>query len=482
MLNRRKSKGNLDRIPALDETSTLKHILHNDAVAAVILLVTAVLAFTIANTTIPIKGTPLGEWYAWLWHLDLGVSVHTFHIEKPVHLWINDGLMAIFFFVVGLEIKRELLVGELASMRKAALPIAAAIGGMVAPALVYAIINITMEGGSTIGWGIPMATDIAFAAGVLGLLSSRIPSSLAVLLLALAIVDDLGSIIVIAVFYSESPQTEALFIGFSLILLSFLIARLGGRNPLVFILIALLVWIFFLKSGVHATIAGVLLAFTVPVDARYDSPLFMRRIKKLLGRYEDGQKGLTARQLTSRQQRTIRAIENECIHVEAPLQRIENKLHPYAALVIMPIFAFANSGVVVDFSSLGHLLMQPVALGVIFGLLVGKQVGIMGAAWIVVKLGMAELPRGVTWKQVYGLCWLAGIGFTMSLFVGDLAFSGADAAHAPAGHAPAGHGASGNAHLTEAKAATLVTSLIAGVVGAVLLYKFTKPVPDHLED
>ena len=468
MQNGAKPKRPQDRIPALDETSTLKHILHNDAVSAVILLFAAVLAFTVANTTTPFKGTPLGEWYAWLWHLEVGFSIHTFHIEKPLHLWINDGLMAIFFFVVGLEIKRELLVGELASVRKAALPIAAAIGGMVAPALVYTLINSTMEGGSPTGWGIPMATDIAFAAGVLGLLSARVPTALAVLLLALAIVDDLGSIMVIAIFYSDTPEKEALFIGISLILFSLLIARLGVRNSLVFITLAIFIWIFFLKSGVHATIAGVLLAFTVPADARYDAPLFIRRIKKLLGRYEDAQEDLTARQLTARQQRTVRAIENECIHVEAPLQRIENKLHPYAALLIMPIFAFSNSGVVVDFGSLGHLIMQPVALGIIFGLLLGKQIGIMGASWLVVTLRLAELPNGVTWKQIYGLSWLAGIGFTMSLFVGDLAFSTNDLAHA---------GAVASDHLTEAKAGTLVASIIAGTVGSILLFLFTKPIP-----
>ena len=436
--------------------------------AAIFLLAAAAAALYMANSGVTVGGRRLLDWYRDLWHVNLGVAIQEQIIGKSLHNLINDGLMAIFFFLVGLEIKRELLVGELASFRKALLPIVAAAGGMVCPALIYSAFNATGPGAG--GWGIPMATDIAFSAGVLGLLSKRIPTGLAVFLIALAIVDDLGSVAVIAIFYTDTIAFRPLVVGVAMVVLSSLFARLGVRNALVFVLMAAVIWVEFFLSGVHATIAGVLFAFTVPVDARYETPLFISRITSLLSRFDEAEDHVNPLLVNSRQQRVVRAIEAECIHVEAPLQRIEHKLHPICAFIIMPIFAFANSGVHLDFSHIGSLFFQPVTLGVIFGLLAGKQLGIMGACWLTVKAGFAELPQGVRWIQIWGVTWLAGIGFTMSLFVGGLAF--------PIGH-DAGHGVTdvmehAELMLAGSKVGTLTASIIAGSVGTVILILATR--------
>ena len=457
----------------LDRVSTLQRILHHDAMAAVLLLSAAVGAFFLANSSLVVNGQYLYEWYEQLWHVNLGMYIHGKVISKSLHHLINDGLMAIFFFIVGLEIKRELLAGELASFRKALLPIVAAIGGMVFPAVIYCLFN--WGGDAAGGWGIPMATDIAFAAGVLGLLSKRIPSGLAVFLIALAIVDDLGAVAVIALFYTETIALRPLVLGLIMVGLSFLLSKFGVRNALVYILMAVIIWLEFFQSGVHATIAGVLFAFTIPANARYETPLFISRVKTMLQWFHDAEDNVNPRLVTSRQQRIVRAVETECLHVEAPLQRIENKLHPVSAFVIMPIFAFANSGVHLDFSRIGEILNQRVTYGVILGLLVGKQAGIMGACWLTVKMGFAELPKGVRWMQIYGVSWLAGIGFTMSLFIGGLAF--------PVGH-DAGHGATTDVMphmitlLSGSKVGILLSSIIAATVGTMILLAATSKTTD----
>ena len=456
---------NSTKPPPLEQLSTLQRIMHHDAMAAVALLIAAVAAFYLANCSAVIKGQQVSQWYEDFWHINVGMYINGRVVSKSLHHLINDGLMAIFFFFVGLEIKRELLVGELASFRKALLPIVAAIGGMVCPALVYSLIN--WGGDAAGGWGIPMATDIAFSAGVLGLLSRRVPSGLAVFLVALAIVDDLGSVSVIALFYTETIALRPLIVGLVMIGLSFFLSKIGVRNALVFFVMAAIIWVEFFQSGVHATIAGVLYAFTVPADARYETPLFIKRTKMLLQRFRDAEDYVNRLLINSRQQRIVRAIEVECIHVEAPLQRIEHKLHPVCAFIIMPIFAFANSGVHLDFSHIGEIFNQRVTYGVILGLLVGKQLGIMGACWITVKAGFAELPKGVRWIQIYGVTWLAGIGFTMSLFIGSLAFPLGD---------HVGHGGTNEAAshmltiLSGSKIGTLSASIIAGIVGTFILF------------
>lgn len=451
-----------DTQTALDRHSTLQHILHNDAFAAVLLLIASFLAFLAANLPYEVMGQSIALWYEKIWHVEVGLSIHNIAVDKPLHLWINDGLMAIFFFVIGLEIKRELIVGELASVRRATLPIAAALGGMICPALVFAAFNWGGEG--IHGWGIPMATDIAFAVGLMGLLSRRVPGSLAIFLMALAIVDDLGAVIVIAVFYTDALHIAPLLIGLGLIGASALYSSMGGRNAVVYTLIFVLIWLTFLESGVHATIAGVLFALTIPVSARYNSSLFVAKIKRLTSFFHEAEDYANPKLVNSRQQRVVRAIEEECINVEAPLQRIENKLHPFTAFIIMPVFAFANAGVHIDWAHVGEMLLRPVTVGVALGLLVGKQIGVMLFSFVTVKLGLAELPTGVTWMQLYGLSWLAGIGFTMSLFVSKLAFGG--------GHG-GGHDAVvpvGSDHLAEAKIAIILASLVAGSVGGLILY------------
>jgi NhaA family Na+:H+ antiporter len=429
--------------------------LKQDAVAACILMAAAAAALILANT-------PGREWYDALWKVDFGVELGPFGVRQSLHHWINDGLMAIFFFTVGLEIKREVLVGELASFRKALLPAVAALGGMIFPALIYAALNADKV--TSHGWGIPMATDIAFATGALALLGGRVPPTLSVFLVALAIVDDLGSVVVIAVFYTESIAIRPLFVGAGLILVSFGLNRLGVRYTVPYVIIGAIVWWEFLQSGVHATIAGVLLAFTIPPNARYETPYFAGRMKELLLRFTRAEDYVNPLLVNARQQSLIRAILKECHHVEAPLQRIEHALHPLCVFLILPVFAFSNCGVALDLFSIGHVLTQPVALGVYLGLVLGKQIGVTLCSWVAVRMRWADLPKDVTWAHVYGLSWLAGIGFTMSLFVSELAFSGR------------AHGSrvldTGLGHLDEAKIAIFSASITAGIAGYAFL-RFT---------
>ncbi|MCC6487954.1 MAG: Na+/H+ antiporter NhaA [Candidatus Hydrogenedentes bacterium] len=438
-----------DQPPELEQVSPLVHFFKQDAVAAGLLLLSALAALIIANS-------PAAEWYTHLWHTHLAFSVGDWRLDQSLHHWINDGLMAIFFFMVGLEIKRELLVGELASVRKALLPAMAAVGGMLVPALIFYAFNAGTPAAK--GWGIPMATDIAFATGCLALLGGRVPASIGVFLVALAIVDDIGSVLVIALFYTDQLALRPLLVGAILVLLSYGLSRIGVRHTYPYAIIGILVWFEFLLSGVHATIAGVLLAFTIPADARYETPLFSGRMSTLLQRFAGAEDYVNPLLVNARQQSLIRSILKECHHVEAPLQRIEHALHPLCVFFIMPVFAFANSGVSIEFSSFGSMLLEPVALGALFGLMAGKQIGVMLFSFLAVKLRWAELPKGITWPHVYGVSWLAGIGFTMALFIDELAFTsgGVDAAEMAR-------------HLAEAKVGIFLASFFSGVGGYLLL-------------
>jgi len=451
-------------VPSIDKYSTLQRIMHHDMFGAGLLMLCAGIAFTAANIDASFLGQPISAWYHHLWETHLRVGLGSMNVDMSLHHWINDGLMAIFFFVVGLEIKRELVIGELASVRKAALPAFAALGGMVVPAAVYFWLN--WGGDGTHGWGIPMATDIAFAAGVLGILGRRIHPNLAVFLVALAIVDDLGAVLVIAVFYTETIQLYPLAMGISLIAVSGGLSLMGVRNAIPYVIIALIVWFAFLKSGIHATVEGVLLALTIPVNATYESPKFIGRIKMLLKKFQEADEFVQARLVNARQQRIIRAMEMECIHVEAPLQRIENKLHPWCAILIMPLFALANAGVHVDFSRGVALMAEPVLLGAVLGLLIGKPLGIFAASWLAVKCRLAALPVGVSWMQIIGLGFLGGIGFTMSLFIAQLAFGGAENAQ----------------HLIEAKSGVLLGSVCAAIAGSVILLATTRGMDHSTKD
>jgi NhaA family Na+:H+ antiporter len=345
-----------------------------EAAGGIVLLACAAIALVWANST-------WANAYRQLWETPLGLETRSFGLSLTLHEWVNDGLMAAFFFFVGLEIKREVLIGELSSRRSAALPVAAAIGGMVVPAAIYAIVN--RGGAGAHGWGVPMATDIAFALGVLALFGNGLPSGLRVFLAALAIVDDLGAVLVIALFYTNSLHWGAL--GGAAAVVAVLVGAnfAGVGRTLVYVALGVILWFFVLFSGIHATVAGVLLALTIPARAHTGTE--------------------TAPSL---------------------LQRLESALQGPVAFLIMPVFALANAGIPLGAGAIGAV-RTPVALGVILGLLFGKPIGIMLASIAAVRAGAAELPSGVTWRQVHGASWLGGIGFTMSLFIAGLAFADA---------------------------------------------------------
>jgi len=420
--------------------SPFQEFFQQEASSGILLIIATIIALVWANS-------PWAESYATLWHTNVTVSFGNFGISKDLLHWINDGLMAVFFFVVGLEIKREVLVGELASPRKAVLPIVAAIGGMVIPAGFFLLLNPHEPG--QIGWGIPMATDIAFALGILSLLGNRVPLSLKVFLTAVAIVDDLGAVFVIALFYTSKIVWVSLLIGGIILILLIIMNKLGVRNLIVYAILGIGLWAAFLKSGVHATIAGVLLAMTIPVRTRINTEEFLSHAGFFLDEFRAHGKASES-VLTNRDQRAaIQAIEVAAEHAQTPLQRLEHILHPWVGYFIMPVFALANAGIIIksDFLS---AFAQSVTLGVMAGLIFGKQIGIFCASYLAVKLGWSDLPSGMTWTRLYGLAWLAGIGFTMSLFIAGLAFGTSDL-------------------LARAKAGILVASLVSGTVGAVIL-------------
>ena len=415
---------------------------HNKVAGAVVLMVATVVALAWANS-------PWSSIYAEILATPARVGIGDFSIDKPVLLWINDGLMAVFFFVVGLEIKREILAGELSSPRKATLPIAAALGGMVVPAAFYIALN--ADGAGSRGWGVPMATDIAFALGVLLLLGPRVPIGLKVFLTALAIVDDIGAIAVIAVFYTDTIAVGGLIAGVALIGLSVILNATGVRSSVVYFLVGLLVWVAFLKSGVHATLAAVLMAMTIPARTRADGEALFGRADGLLDRFKQTGIAPERRLLTNEQMHTLHAMQRWIGDATAPLQELEHALMPLVTFIVMPVFALANAGL--DLSGdLAGALSDPVCLGIIAGLFVGKQLGIFGFAALAVRLGIADRPEGVSWRQLHAVSVLGGIGFTMSLFVASLAFQS-------------------EAQIATAKVGILAASLLSAVIGGLLLLR-----------
>jgi NhaA family Na+:H+ antiporter len=413
--------------------------------SGIILLGATLLALLLANS-------PLAGAYHALLAMPIGFTAGPFALEETVLHWINDGLMALFFFVVGLELKREVLVGELANLRAAALPIVAAVGGALVPAAIFALLN--AGGAGAAGWGIPMATDIAFALGLLALLGDRVPFALKIFLTAVAIVDDLIAVLVIALFYSGGVSVVALGAGLGVLVLLGLANLLGVRSPLVYAALGALVWLAFLKSGVHATIAGVLIALTIPARNRIDAPTFLSRANGILQQFEQSDQGEALMLTDERQQSAVIALEDACEQVQAPLQKLEHALHPWVALLIMPVFALANAGVALAFG--GGSATMPVMLGIVLGLVLGKPLGLLAACWLATRAGIAALPQGVGWRHMLGAGILAGVGFTMSLFVAGLAFGDAGL-------------------LGAAKLGILLASLVAGVAGVVALGR--APVP-----
>lgn len=424
-----------------------EEFIHQQTTSGLLLMGTAILALILANSG-------YASVYQHFTHTPIGLNIGGWTIEKTLHHWVNDGLMALFFFIVGLELKRELLVGELANVRNAILPIVAAVGGMVVPALIYFALNPTGE--TSLGWGIPMATDIAFAIGALALLASRVPKALITFLVALAIVDDLGAVVVIALFYTDQIVWQAIFIATGLFAVLILFSLSGIRQPLPYFLIGILLWFALLKSGVHATLAGVLTAFTIPARPKYDPCRFSAHVKNLMVRFdashEPGKDIMTNTELRA----VVQTLENGVHKVETPLQRLEHSMHMPVAFFVIPVFAFINAGITIDFSSLGETLMHPVTLGVMLGLIAGKFIGIAGACWIALKLGFGQLPAQTSFSQIAGVALLAGIGFTMSIFIADLGFAGQPE------------------YLLMAKTGILVASIIAGVGGYIWLLLVSK--------
>ena len=354
---------------------SLQALLRRESAGGVVLMAAALLALVAANS-------PLADWYAALLHSKFEIRLESFGIAKPLLLWINDGLMAVFFFVVGLELKREVLEGHLSTWRRACLPAIAALGGMLVPAAIYAAFNrgdpIAME-----GWAIPTATDIAFALAVLSLLGDRVPGAVKTLLLSVAVFDDLGAIVVIAIFYTDDLSTVSLVVAGILILALAGLNRLGVQRPSAYLLFGIPLWVALLKSGVHATLAGVVAAMFIPLRTSGATP-------------SPGAEG-------------------------SLLVRLEHALHPWVAIGVLPLFAFANAGVVLGDVS-GTDLIHPVSLGIVAGLFLGKQVGVMAMCWLAIRTGIAARPSGVSWRHLYGTSLLCGIGFTMSLFIASLAF------------------------------------------------------------
>jgi len=379
-----------------------------------LLIAAAVAAVIIANSG-------WGEAWDHLLHTKVGVSFGDWQLQKSLTHWINDGLMGVFFFLVGLEIKHEVLVGELSTVRKSMLPAFAAAGGMLVPALCYYGFN--PSGAEAAGWGIPMATDIAFALGVLALLGDRVPLSLKVFLTALAIVDDIGAVIVISLFYTESVSLWALLAAAGLLAISSGLNALRVRSWIAFFIVGFGVWLAVLFSGVHATVAALLMAFTIPARTWLDGDGFLRRIEQQLRRLKEV--GLPATHATnSKQQQQLLEVMNSTVdRAQSPLTQLEHALVPIVTFLILPVFALANAGVALGGGDGGGL--GAVALGTIVGLFLGKPVGVMLFSFFAVKIGVAELPKGVSWGHVLGAGLLAGVGFTMALFIGGLAFTDA---------------------------------------------------------
>jgi len=403
------------RTPYERVVEPLRYFAHDKLTGAVLLLLAAAVALVWANS--PWAAT-YHELLDTRFTIRFGEGADAVGLSKPVILWINDGLMGIFFFVVGLEIKREVIAGELRSLRKAALPVAGALGGMVVPALLY--VAFVENGAAERGWGVPMATDIAFALGVLALVGNRVPLGLKVFLTALAIVDDIGAILVIAVFYTDQIAFSSLLVGGALFGVSVAANVLGVRNSVVYFLIGTCVWVAFLQSGVHATLAAVLMATTIPARTRITGPAFVARMHELLERLRRSPLPDRPTLLSTEQQEVLHEVEHISARWSAPVQVLEYNLMPFVTLLVLPLFALANAGVAIDGGTAA--VFQPVTAAVFLGLFVGKQLGIMGCAWIAVRLGIADLPAGVRWRDLHAVSVLGGVGFTMALFVAALAF------------------------------------------------------------
>jgi NhaA family Na+:H+ antiporter len=438
------------RRPLLFEiVNPLNKFIKMEAFSGILLMIVTLAALVMANSS-------LSAYYFGFFQQKLTFAFEGFEISKPLMLWINDGLMAIFFFLVGLEIKRETQIGELSSLKTATLPAFAAVGGMLVPALLYELFN--YNGSGWPGWGIPMATDIAFALGVITLLGTRVPLSLKLFLTALAIVDDIGAVIVIALFYSSQIYYEALILAGLLFAVLMMLNAFKVYRVSIYLIIGVFLWVALLKSGVHATIAGILLAVAIPGKAKRTVDECVTSNESVLGRLKD--KSIPEDDLDPKKDKkligAIYTIGNNCTQSVSPLLRIEHSLHSWVAYFIIPLFAFVNAGIIFKPSLMADI-GNPIAVGIFAGLVLGKPIGIALFSLLATRLKLASLPPGVKWKHIIGVGFLGGIGFTMSIFIDNLAF------------------AIDPYNIEIAKIGILFSSLIAGVVGYVILFMAGSP-------
>ena len=441
----------LPRAPVDRVMAPFRVFAHLEASGGIVLIFMAVGALIWANSS-------WSESYLDLWSTKVTVGFGEYSLSKDLVLWVNDGLMAVFFFVVGLEIKRELLVGELASPRKAILPLTAATGGAAIPAGLFLLLN--LGGSGEAGWGVPMATDIAFSLGVLALLGSRAPIALKVFLTAFAIIDDLIAVMVIALFYTSNLKTDYLLMALGVFAVLLVVNRVHVNSPIPYALLGVLLWFAFLKSGIHATIAGVLLATTIPAKTRIDAGHFLEVAEAQIARFRRAGDLGKSIMTSGEHQAALHHIQVATEHAESPMARLEHTLHPWVAFFIVPVFALANAGVDFRTADIGDALGSSLTLGIILGLVAGKFVGIVGVSYLAVRFGLTELPDGIGWRHIGGASFLGGIGFTMALFIAGLAFDDP-------------------MMLDRAKIGILIASLIAGVVGYIVLWFTYKPEPER---
>lgn len=420
-----------------------EEFIHRQTTSGLLLMGTAMIALLLANSF-------MAEAYLHFIHTTMSVHIGSWGIDMSLHHWVNDGLMTLFFFVVGMELKREMLVGELSDLRQAALPIIAAIGGMVMPALIYLLIN--HDGDAVRGWGIPMATDIAFAVGALVLLASRVPKALITFLVALAIADDLGAVLVIALFYTHQLALDWLAASAGLVISLFVLNFAGIRSVLPYFMVGVVLWYALLQSGVHATLAGVLCAFAIPARPKYNPALFSERIKELIAGFDARQQHGGNIMSNEKLYAVVQTLDKTVRGVQTPLQQLEHGWHLPVSYLVIPIFALFNAGIPLQFGAVGDTLGHPVMQGVMLGLLLGKFIGITGACWLALRLGIGQLPSGTRFSQIAAVSVLGGIGFTMSIFIAELGF-----AEQPE-------------YLLMAKTGVLAASLLAGVLGFVWLW------------
>jgi Na+:H+ antiporter, NhaA family len=420
-----------------------------------------ILLFIVTIISLIIANSPFSDSFQQLWNTKIGFNIGSFSINKPLLLWINDGLMSVFFFVVGLELKREIVAGELSNRNNATIPFIAGIGGMLVPALIYYGFNSAEAGEALIGWGIPMATDIAFALGVLYLLGNRVPLSLKVFITALAIIDDLGAVLVIALFYTSEISLTNLATGGGFLATMALANIFGIRSTLFYGILGIGgLWLAFLLSGVHATIAAVLAAFTIPSKYVYDKETYLCKAKLLVRKYSLLPKN--KKKLLAEEQYLLLDNLKKCTDKALPpLQKIEHSLHSMVAFIILPIFALANAGVSFSGGFLANL-NSPISLGIIFGLIFGKVIGIVGSVYLADKLKLIHLPNTLTYPLIIGTGFLAAIGFTMSLFITSLAFEN-------------------EVYIYQAKIGILTASLIAGALGYFILKSAINKEPMEVE-